>query len=92
VSAATVSTLVSAFLRSGKSIALPIFEGKRGHPVLFGWPVFEELLNAPDSLGARSVVRADPSRVVEVAVSDSAVVEDIDTPEAYQELCRRFGA
>lgn len=83
---------MSAFLRSNKPIALPVFEGKRGHPVLFGRSVFEELLNAPASGGARTVVRADPSRVLEVLVTDRGVVEDIDTPEAYQELVRRFGS
>ena len=91
VASATVSAMVSAFLRSEKAIALPVFEGKRGHPVLFGRAVFEELLNAPASEGARTVVRADPSRVLEVLVNDSAVVEDVDTPEAYEELVRRFG-
>ena len=90
VSSATVSSLVSAFLRSGKAIALPVFDRKRGHPVLFGRSVFEELLTAPDSLGARTVVRSDAARVLEVPVTDSAVVEDINTPEAYQELVRRF--
>jgi len=90
VASATVSTLVSAFLRSAKAIAVPVFEGKRGHPVLFGRSVFEELLNAPASGGARTVVRSDAARVLEVPVTDSAVVEDINTPEAYQELVRRF--
>jgi CTP:molybdopterin cytidylyltransferase MocA len=51
--------------------------------------VFEDLLAAPDDEGARAVVKADPSRVEEVEVDDSAVVEDLNTPEDYEALVRR---
>jgi len=54
--------------------------------------VFEELIQAPEGEGARAVVRADPSRVSLVPVDDPAVVEDIDTPEAYRELLEREGS
>lgn len=85
----TALELLSAFLRSKRPIAVPIATGRRGHPVIFGRPVFEELLSAPPTVGAKAVVRADPSRVLEVSVDDGAVLEDIDTPEAYQDLLRR---
>ncbi len=70
---------------------MPGFRDQRGHPVIFGRTVFEELLEAPEGEGARAVVRADPSRVSLVPVEDPAVVEDIDTPEAYRELLEREG-
>jgi len=35
------------------------------------------------------VVRAERDRVVRVPVSDSAVVEDLNTPSEYQRLKRR---
>ena len=90
VASSTASAIITAFLRSRKPIVLPTFDGRRGHPVLFARPVFPELLSAPASEGARAVVRADPSRVLELAVSDPAVVEDINTTAAYQDLLRRF--
>lgn len=89
----TVELLVEEFRRSGMPVVLPVHEGRRGHPVLFGREVFEELLNAPADLGARAVVRAQQQkgRVVEVSVADPAVTDDIDTPEAYEQLVRRSG-
>lgn len=92
VRATTASDLLSAFLRSGKPITVPVFSGRRGHPVVFGRAVFEELLAAPLSEGARAVVRADPARVIEVPVQDPAILDDIDTPEAYHDLLRRHAA
>ena len=89
VTIATVETLVDAFRESEAAIAVPMFEGRGGHPVIFGREVFDELLRAPDSEGARAVVRADPSRVLRVAVPDSAVVEDLNTPSEYRTLKRR---
>lgn len=90
VALGTVAALIDRFREGGAAIVVPEFEGRRGHPVIFGRGVFEELLQAPDDEGARAVVRADPGRVAVVPVDDVAVTEDIDTPEAYEELLRRF--
>jgi len=84
----TVQQLIETYRRSPRGIVVPTYDGRRGHPVLFGRAVFDELLATPEDLGARAVVRADPSRVVEVAVPDRAVLEDIDTPEAYERLLK----
>ena len=89
VSVATVEALAARFQEGKPAIVLPEHSGRRGHPVLFSRAVFEELLGAPLDQGARAVVNADPSRVVAIAVDDAAVVEDVDTPEAYRDLLRR---
>lgn len=62
-------------------IVVPRHDGRRGHPVLFGRDLFEELLDADDAQGARPVVRKAPDRVLEVEVDDPGVLLDIDTPD-----------
>jgi molybdenum cofactor cytidylyltransferase len=89
VPVAVVAALVDAFRRTGGPIVVPTFQGRRGHPVLFARSTFAELLDAPDDQGARAVVRKDPGRVTEVPVSDSAVLEDLNTPDDYKALLRR---
>jgi molybdenum cofactor cytidylyltransferase len=89
VAIATVEALLDRVRQGGEPIVVPSYQARRGHPVIFGRAVFEELLAVPDDEGARAVVRADPLRVAVVPVDDPAVIEDIDTPEAYQELLRR---
>jgi molybdenum cofactor cytidylyltransferase len=89
VAIATVEALLAGFRASGRPIVIPAYEGKHGHPVIFGRDVFQELLEAPDSEGARAVVHADSDRVFEVPVDDSAVVEDLNTPAEYQDLMKK---
>lgn len=89
VSIGTVEDLVDAFRQSHQPIVVPTYKGDRGHPVIFGREVFQELLDAPDDLGAKAVVRADSSRVQVVEVDDPAVVEDLNTPEAYIEMVKK---
>ena len=50
-------------------IVLPMFEGRRGHPVLFSSEVLEEILALRSSEGANIVVRRNPERIIEVPVN-----------------------
>lgn len=67
-------------------IVLPVFEGRRGHPVLFAVEVLQEILALPALQGANIVVRKDPSRVVEVSVNAPGILVDVDTPEDFEKL------
>jgi len=91
VSVPTITRLIEAFRASGKPIVLPVHNGRRGHPALFGKAVFEELLHAPEDIGARAVVRADLSRALEVETCEPGVLQDIDTPEEYRALKQAGG-
>jgi molybdenum cofactor cytidylyltransferase len=67
-------------------IILPTCEGRRGHPVLFARRILNEILALPSSVGANAVLWKDPSRVLEIAVSDPGILIDIDTPAEYERL------
>jgi molybdenum cofactor cytidylyltransferase len=67
------------------SVVVPEHDGRRGHPVLFAAELFQELHDAPLTEGARTVVRADPRRVITVA-ADAGVLADIDTPDDFKRL------
>ncbi len=85
----TARALIEGFKQGEVQIAVPVCSGKRGHPVIFGRSVFADLLKVPNEEGARGVVRSHPQGVLEVAVDDTAVVDHLNTPEAYQDLLRR---
>jgi molybdenum cofactor cytidylyltransferase len=80
----TVKSIVLAFREQDVPIVIPVFEGRRGHPVLFGKSVFDELQHAPLDEGARHVVHAEPGRVLEVEVPDEGILMTINTPEQYR--------
>lgn len=81
VRADTFRAVVSAYGQGGHPIMIARYGGRRGHPVIFDRSVFNELLRAPESEGARYVVNADPSRVGYVDVDDPGVILDLDTPQ-----------
>jgi molybdenum cofactor cytidylyltransferase len=84
VEPSTIDSLIAGFAPG--RIVLPVFEGRRGHPVLFAAEVLQEILALPASQGANIVVRKDPSRIVEVPVDAPGILVDIDTPEQFEKL------
>jgi CTP:molybdopterin cytidylyltransferase MocA len=82
VEAATVDRVLEA-LACGAPIAVPAWEGRRGHPGGFRRSVFAELRGAPPDRGARAVLAADPGRVVHVP-GDAGCVAGVDTPPDYE--------
>jgi CTP:molybdopterin cytidylyltransferase MocA len=82
----TIDRVIEA-LRSGAAIAVPAWEGRRGHPGGFARAVFGELRDAPADRGARAVLAADPERVAHVEGGPGCLA-GIDTPEDYRRLVR----
>jgi molybdenum cofactor cytidylyltransferase len=70
----------------GRTLCVPVYQGRRGHPVLFGARHFAELRELDSGSGARSILDRHPDSVCEVPVNDPAVTRDIDTPEDWQAL------
>lgn len=81
----TVRALLEAARVSGSSLALPVHEGERGHPAVFGASLFAELSDPALEGGARTVTYRHLDDALLVAVDDAGVLTDIDTPEAYEE-------
>jgi molybdenum cofactor cytidylyltransferase len=82
----TISTLVDVFNNTPASIVRPRYQGRHGHPVIFPRELFDDLRHASPATGAKAVVRAHESAVVNVDVDDPGVIADIDTPEDYAKL------
>lgn len=86
VTSVTVATLIAAFSATGAPIVRARFQGRNGHPVIFSRAVFDQLRAADPHVGAKTVLRAHDSAIVNVDVEDSGVVGDVDTPEDYRRL------
>jgi len=82
VQPATVDRVVQA-LAASAAIAVPTWDGHRGHPGGFHRSVFAELRAAPPGRGARAVLAADPARVAHVP-GDPGCVAGVDTPAGYE--------
>jgi molybdenum cofactor cytidylyltransferase len=79
-----VAALIRAFYDSNAPIVVPTYRGKRGHPVIFARSLYGELIAAPRSQGARSVVWAHAAEVVEVPTNEEGVVLNLNDPETLR--------
>lgn len=79
----TLNKLIAAFDPiEGRSICVPVYQGKRGNPVLFARRFFPEILELSGDTGAKALIGAYEDHAVEVLVDDPGVLLDLDTPEA----------
>ena len=86
VSTETVRMMASAFRECAAPVVIPTYHGRRGHPVLIGRHLFEELLALTAGAGADSVVRKYRPVTKFVEVEDEGVITDVDDPESYRRL------
>jgi molybdenum cofactor cytidylyltransferase len=89
VSAELVARLIGEFDASGKSIALPTYHGRRGHPLIFRAKLYEELLAASAEVGARQVVWAHEDDTCRVPTKEEGVVLNINDPATLERALGR---
>jgi molybdenum cofactor cytidylyltransferase len=90
VPAAALDQLIAAFNPpEGRAIVVPTAAGKRGNPVLWGRPFFEEMSKVQGDVGARHLIGTYPEAVAEVAMTDDGVLLDIDEPAALADFLKK---
>jgi molybdenum cofactor cytidylyltransferase len=86
---AVLNRLIAAFNPvEGRAICVPVWNGKRGNPVLWARRFLPEMAELEGDVGARHLIGLHADQVCEVSMPDDAVLTDIDTPEALA-LIRR---
>ena len=88
ISKVLVNDLIGAFYSSQAPAVLPVFEGRRGHPVIFSSQVFPELLAAPLDVGARAVVWAHRGELYEFPTNEEGCVLNLNDPETFDRAVR----
>ena len=88
MTAETVRLVISEWRRTGAPIVRPAIGERHGHPVVFDRRLFQELRQAPLHVGAKAVVRAHAAEIVNVPVTDTGCLVDVDTPADYEALGR----
>lgn len=85
-----IDRLIAAFApKEGRSIVVPVYQGRRGNPVLWGVDYFPSMRRLEGDVGAKRLIAEHADQVVEVDLHSAAVLSDIDTPEALAELRRK---
>ncbi len=75
--------LIETYNKTHKSIVLPVYQKKRGHPILIDMKHKQEVLNLSPDKGLRALVHIHSQDVQEVEVDTQHILKDIDKPEDY---------
>jgi molybdenum cofactor cytidylyltransferase len=78
-----INILIDSFRRSEKKIIIPLFGGKRGHPILICYDFRNEVMKLDPEDGLRELAMRFPDEVLEVEVDDPTILRDIDTMDDY---------
>ena len=87
--APTLAAVKQRFLSTSPATTwatVPEFNGKHGHPVIFGREMIEVFLRANPASNARDIEHQHQNRVEYFPVDDPRVVLNINTPEEYSTL------
>jgi molybdenum cofactor cytidylyltransferase len=84
ISETLVSGLIEQFYSTGAPVVVPVYQGRRGHPVIFSAAVYEELEKAPEEQGARSVVWAHREQVSEYITDEEGCVLNLNDPGTFE--------
>lgn len=70
---------VARELEAGARIVVPVYHGRRGHPVGFAASVRAELLTLAGDVGARPLLQRYSDEVRRLPVDDPGILQDVDT-------------
>jgi len=88
VDSQTITSLVEAFIANNKGIIIPVYQGRRGNPVIFAIRYKDELFNLKGDVGGREIIKRHPDDALEVAVNCEGVLLDMDTMESYTSMIK----
>jgi molybdenum cofactor cytidylyltransferase len=78
-----INSVIKAYLSSEKGIVIPVFNNRRGHPVLIDTKYRDEIEQLNTDKGLRSLAYKFPDDVLEVLTDESGILRDFDTFDQY---------
>ena len=88
-SAETIEYLLQHHRDGGRSITIPRYRGKGGHPIVVDSALLDELKAIDEeSLGVKAVVRRHQEATLLVEMDTPEVLWDLNTPDEYQAALR----
>jgi len=86
----TLRQIIDEYHASRAQIVIPLYQGKRGNPVLLDRSVFSEVMALEGDVGCRAIFSNHLEGISKVEVEDMGVLLDMDDPADYERLKRQF--
>ncbi len=86
ISSEVINSLIDGYQRTRAPFVIPVFEGKRGNPVLIDRTVFHRINSLSGDTGARRLFNEYADRIAEIDVKTNGILFDLDDWDDYQAL------
>jgi molybdenum cofactor cytidylyltransferase len=73
------------------SLAVPVYQGRRGHPLMLRWKHYQGIRSFDKNQGINAYLRQLPHETLEVVVDTPDILVDLDTPDDYARIRRKWG-
>jgi len=80
-----INTVLEAYLSSKNGIVIPVYNGKRGHPILIDRKYSNEIDKLSPDIGLRELTQRFHEDVLEVKTEEPGILRDFDTYKEYLE-------
>ena len=85
-----LAQLIAAKAKTNKRIAIPRYQGKRGHPPLFAGALRDAVLQVgEETQGLKTITRSHRAETAYVDIDDPSVVWNLNTPDDYRRAQRQ---
>ena len=74
-----INHLLSRFNNSSKTLCVPTYRGRRGHPVCLSQQFYDDMMSLSGDIGAREIIRNYSGQLLEVELDSDQAFLDIDT-------------
>lgn len=83
----TIKALIARHNENREAVIIPSHDRRRGHPTLFPRQIIQEIFK---SSSLRDVIAAHVGMIVYENTEDEGVLLDMDTPQDYERILRKF--
>lgn len=84
ISPLSINSVIHGYRSTGRGIVIPVYKGRRGHPLLLDMKYRDEIDNLDPGEGLRSISYTHRDDVFEVKTDDPGIIRDFDTYNEYK--------
>ena len=84
ITPAVINMVIKTYKTSGMGIIIPVYKGKRGHPLLLDRKFSDQIYGLDPGEGLRSITYLNSSDVLEVETGEPGILMDFDTYDDYK--------
>jgi len=82
------NSIIREFRRNSQGIVIPVYKGKRGHPILISRSYEADIMQLSNNLGLHELIHLYREDVLEVDTDVKTILKDIDTMQDFLALTK----